>query len=139
MMTQDEKNWLAADYALGVMRGAEKAAFELELQRDRELAQLVLQWQQRLTLVQPEQSEFCPSMSESEIDDALARVFERVCQAVGQESESKGLAPNPLRELSRDQLSAMRPALSRLIASYLVLLERLKAQQAKQFTQAGLA
>lgn len=139
MMTQDEKNWLAADYALGVMRGAEKAAFELELQRDRELAQLVLQWQQRLTLVQPEQSEFCPSMSESEIDDALARVFERVCQAVGQESESKGLAPNLLRELSRDQLSAMRPALSRLIASYLVLLERLKAQQAKQFTQAGLA
>jgi len=138
-MTHDEKNWLAADYALGVMRGAEKTAFELELKRDRELAQLVLQWQQRLTLVQPEQSEFCPSMSESEVDDALARVFERVCQVVGQESESRVSMPNPLRELSREQLATMRPALSRLIASYLVLLERLKAQQVRQSTQAGLA
>jgi len=69
-MTQDEKNWLAADYALGVMRGAEKLAFEAELKHDRELSQLVLQWQERLTLVQPGQSALCASMSEPEIDDA---------------------------------------------------------------------
>jgi len=138
-MTQDEKNWLAADYALGVMRGAEKLAFEAELKHDRELSQLVLQWQERLTLVQPGQSAFCASMSETEIDDALARVFERVCEAVGSESTQQAAGLNPLKKLSKEQLAAMRPAVARLIASYLVLLERLKVQQARQASQAGFA
>jgi len=138
-MTNDEKNWLAADYALGVMRGAEKVAFEKQLQSDPELARLLIQWQERLRLVQPQASAFCPTLSEAEIDAALAKVFERVCSAVDAESAGGVDTSNPLRRLTTEQLSAMRPAVSRLIASYLVLLERLKAQQARQASQAGFA
>ena len=32
-MNQDDYNWLAADYVLGVMRGPEKAAFEANAAR----------------------------------------------------------------------------------------------------------
>jgi len=66
-MTNDEKNWLAADYALGVMRGAEKVAFEKQLQSDPELARLLIQWQERLRLVQPQASAFCSTLSEAKL------------------------------------------------------------------------
>jgi len=130
-MNADEKNWLAADYALGVMRGAERVAFEAHLKRDPELSKLVLQWQTRLSAVQGESAMLCPGMSDAEVDAALQQVFQRVCSALDSEGQvAAGL--NPFAKLTQDQMSALRPAVSRLIASYLVLLERLKAQQAKQ-------
>lgn len=127
----DEKNWLAADYVLGVLRGAERQAFEKQLSRDGELAQLVVQWQQRLELVDQGQDEFCPGMSDAEVDLALNRVFDKICAKIEQTSVQGVGAINPLKNLSKEQVAGMRPIVSRLIASYLVLIERLKIQQAQ--------
>lgn len=127
----DEKNWLAADYVLGVLRGAERSAFEKQMGSDGELAKLVLEWQNRLNLVDQGQSEFCPGMSDAEVDLALNRVFDRICAKIDQSELGGAKAPNPLKSLSKEQLANMRPVVSRLIASYLVLIERLKIQQAQ--------
>lgn len=138
-MTDDEKNWLAADYVLGVLRGAEKLAFERQLASDVGLARAVLGWQERLSLIQGGQSLKLPSMSESDVDAALSQVFERVCKAIDAQG-SEGMAlNNPLAKLSKEQLSGLRPTVVRLIASYLVLLERLKAQQARLAAGPSLA
>ncbi|HEX4843325.1 MAG TPA: hypothetical protein VFV57_06615 [Limnobacter sp.] len=130
-MTEDDKNWLAADYVLGVMRGAERTAFELQLKSDPGLAKRVLDWQQRLSLIEPGAHAMHASMTDEEVDAALSNVFDRVCKAIDGQNESAAHLPNPLTRLSREQLAGMRPAVVRLVASYLVLLERLKAQQAR--------
>lgn len=136
-MTDDEKNWLAADYVLGVMRGAERSAFEGQLRLDPVLAKSVLGWQQRLSLIDEQPQVLYPAMSEAEVDDALSHVFERVCRAIDTQPDAKTRLENPLAKLTREQLAAMRPAVVRLIASYLVLLERLKAQQLRMAGSAG--
>lgn len=132
----DEKNWLAADYVLGVLRGAEKTEFEYSLKQDTELADLVVQWQKRLDLVQPSQGDFCPTMSEAEVDDALERVFQKVCSAIDVASTGQSVVPASLASLGKEQLRTLRPVVARLIASYLVILERLKIQQANLAGQA---
>jgi anti-sigma-K factor RskA len=136
-MTDDEKNWLAADYVLGVMRGTERSAFEGQLKTDPVLAKSVLGWQQRLSLIDAKPQVLYPSMSEAEVDAALSNVFERVCKAIDAQPDSKTRLDNPLAKLTREQLAGMRPAVVRLIASYLVLLERLKAQQLRMAGSAG--
>ncbi|HEY1059046.1 MAG TPA: hypothetical protein VGE55_09990 [Limnobacter sp.] len=138
-MTDDEKNWLAADYVLGVLRGPEKLAFEQQMRNDTVLARSVLDWQTRLSLIDGQGHAFMPSMSEADIDAALGQVFERVCKAIDAQPEAGVKLNNPLSRLSREQLGAMRPAVVRMIASYLVLLERLKAQQARMASSTGLA
>lgn len=136
-MTDDEKNWLAADYVLGVMRGAERTAFERQLKTDSVLAKSVLDWQGRLRLIDTTPNVLYPTMSESEVDAALSSVFDRVCKAIEAHPEAKPTLENPLARLTREQLAGMRPAVVRLIASYLVLLERLKAQQLRMAGSAG--
>lgn len=126
----DDKNWLAADYVLGVLRGAEKTAFEKQMKDDAELASMVLDWQKRMELVQPKYSEFCPTMSEDQLDEALGKVFQKVCSAIDGAAGQAKSSTNPLTSFSQEQLSQLRPVVSRLIASYLVILERLKLQQA---------
>jgi anti-sigma-K factor RskA len=133
-MTDDEKNWLAADYVLGVMRGTERASFEGQLKNDPVLAKSVLGWQQRLSLIDAKPQVLYPTMSEAEVDAALSSVFERVCKAIDAQPDAKTRLDNPLAKLTREQLAGMRPAVVRLIASYLVLLERLKAQQLRMAT-----
>lgn len=76
-------------------------------------------------------------MSEAEVDAALSNVFERVCRAIDAQPDAKPRLENPLAKLTREQLAGMRPAVVRLIASYLVLLERLKAQQLRMAGSAG--
>lgn len=136
-MTDDDKNWLAADYALGVMRGAERRAFETQMETDPVLARLVRGWQDRLSLVDARSQVLYPSMSDAEVDAALSQVFGRVCKAIDAQPDSTSKLDNPLARLSREQLAAMRPVVVRLIASYLVLLERLKAQQLRMAGSAG--
>ena len=136
-MTDDEKNWLAADYVLGVMRGAERSMFESQLKTDVTLAKCVLGWQERLSLIDSKPQVLCPSMSDAEVDAALSSVFERVCKALDSQTELNSKLENPLSRLTREQLAAMRPAVVRLTASYLVLLERLKAQQLRMAGSAG--
>jgi anti-sigma-K factor RskA len=136
-MTDDEKNWLAADYVLGVMRGTERTAFEGQLKLDSVLAKSVLNWQERLSLIDTKPQVLYPTMSESEVDAALSNVFDRVCKAIDAQAEVKTRLDNPLAKMSREQLAGMRPAVVRLIASYLVLLERLKAQQLRMAGSAG--
>ncbi len=136
-MTDDDKNWLAADYVLGVLRGAERAAFETQMNKDSGLGQAVRDWQQRLNLIDSKPQFFLPTMSEDEVDAALNNVFSRVCKAIDMEGEPKSKLSNPLAHLTKEQLAGMRPAVVRLIASYLVLLERLKAQQARLAGAAG--
>lgn len=126
----DDKNWLAADYVLGVLRGEEKLAFEKQMKTDPSIAALVLDWQKRLEMVQPTYSEFCPTMSEEQLDQALGKVFQKVCAAIDGAAGQKKAATNPLTSFTEEQLSNLRPVVSRLIASYLVILERLKLQQA---------
>ncbi|GLR26653.1 MULTISPECIES: hypothetical protein [Limnobacter] len=130
-MTDEERNWLAADYALGVIRGAEKAAFETQLKTDPALAASVLDWQKRLSAFQPAGGVPYPTMSETEVDAALNAVFQRVFTEINTQFDTPQQLPNPLQKLSPEQISAMRPMVSRLLASYVVLLERLKIQQAK--------
>ncbi|MCR2746067.1 hypothetical protein [Limnobacter parvus] len=136
-MTDDEKNWLAADYVLGVMRGVERTAFEGLLRTDSVLAKSVLGWQERLSLIDSKPNVLYPTMSEAEVDAALSSVFDRVCKAIEAHPESTPKLENPLARLTREQLAGMRPAVVRLIASYLVLLERLKAQQLRMAGSAG--
>jgi hypothetical protein len=136
-MTDDEKNWLAADYVLGVMRGVERNLFENQMKSDATLSQCVLAWQERLSLVDSKPQVLYPSMSEAEVDAALSSVFERVCKALDSQSEAGPKLENPLSRLTREQLAAMRPAVVRLTASYLGLLERLKAQQLRMAGSAG--
>jgi anti-sigma-K factor RskA len=136
-MTDDEKNWLAADYVLGVMRGTERSVFEGQLKNDPVLAKSVLGWQQRLSLIDAKPQVLYPTMSEAEVDAALSSVFERVCKAIDSQPDAKTRLDNPLAKLTREQLAGMRPAVVRLIASYLVLLERLKAQQLRMAGSAG--
>lgn len=136
-MTDDDKNWLAADYVLGVMRGAERIAFEGQLRLDPVLAKSVLGWQERLSLIDAKPQGLYSAMSESEVDAALTSVFERVCKAIDAQPDTQARLENPLAKLTREQLAGMRPAVVRLIASYLVLLERLKAQQLRMAGSAG--
>jgi hypothetical protein len=136
-MTDDEKNWLAADYVLGVMRGAERIEFENQLKSDSELAKCVSAWQDRLSLIDSNPHVLYPSMSEAEVDAALSSVFDRVCRALDSQAAAGPKLDNPLARLTREQLAAMRPAVVRLTASYLVLLERLKAQQLRMAGSAG--
>lgn len=136
-MTDDEKNWLAADYVLGVMRGAERTAFEGQLRLDPVLAKSVLGWQERLSLIDTQPQVLYSAMSEAEVDAALSNVFDRVCRAIDSQPDAPNRMENPLAKLSREQLAGMRPAVVRLIASYLVLLERLKAQQLRMAGSAG--
>jgi len=136
-MTDDEKNWLAADYVLGVMRGAERGVFESQMRTDDTLSKCVQAWQERLSLIGSQPQVLYPSMSEAEVDAALSNVFERVCKALDSQAETTTKLENPLSRLSREQLAAMRPAVVRLTASYLVLLERLKAQQLRMAGSAG--
>lgn len=130
-MTNEEKNWLAADYALGVLRGSEKAAFEMQLKSDSALAAAVLDWQKRLAAFQPAGANLYPTMSDDQVDAALNAVFQRVFTEINTQFDTPQQLPNPLQKLSPEQISAMRPMVSRLLASYVVLLERLKIQQAK--------
>lgn len=138
-MSDDEKNWLAADYVLGVMRGTERTAFENQLKNDAGLARAVLNWQERLQLIEATPQVLYPTMSDSEVDAALSQVFQRVCKAIDDQPQSRVKLDNPLEKLTREQLAGMRPAVVRLIASYLVLLERLKLQQANLASSAGAA
>ena len=130
-MNQDDYNWLAADYVLGVMRGPEKAAFEAQMQREPALAALVLDWQKRLSLIDSTQAAHPKVMSDAEIDAALGLVLERVTRALDAEGHAVRAEDNPLASVGKDQLASIRPAVVRLIASYLVVLERLKLQQQK--------
>ena len=93
------------------------------------LARSVLSWQERLSLIDAKPQVLYSAMSEAEVDAALSNVFERVCRAIDAQPDAKPRLENPLAKLTREQLAGMRPAVVRLIASYLVLLERLKAQQ----------
>lgn len=136
-MTDDEKNWLAADYVLGVMRGVERNAFERQMKTDDALSKCVLAWQERLSLIDSRPHVLYPNMSEAEVDAALSSVFDRVCKALDSQSEKGPKLENPLSRLTREQLAAMRPAVVRLTASYLVLLERLNAQQLRMSGTAG--
>jgi len=88
-MTDDDKNWLAADYVLGVMRGAERAAFEGQLRLDPVLAKSVLNWQERLSLIDAKPQVLYSAMSEAEVDAALSNVFERVCRAIDAQPDAK--------------------------------------------------
>ncbi len=136
-MTDDDKNWLAADYVLGVMRGAERTTFEGQLRLDPVLAKSVLNWQERLSLIDAKPQVLYSAMTEAEVDAALSNVFERVCRAIDAQPDAHTRLENPLAKLTREQLVGMRPAVVRLIASYLVLLERLKAQQLRMAGSAG--
>lgn len=138
-MTEDDKNWLAADYVLGVMRGAERSAFEQQLKTDASLAKRVLDWQTRLSLIDSQPQVLHANMSEADLDLALSGVFDRVCKAIDRQEASASPLSNPLARLSKEQLAGMRPAVVRLVASYLVLLERLKAQQSRLAASAGAA
>jgi len=137
-MSDDDKNWLAADYVLGVMRGAERAAFEKQMKSDSSLSASVLDWQERLKLIDARPQVLHSTMSEAEVDAALSNVFERVCRAIDAQQDSASQLDNPLAKMSREQLAGLRPAVVRLIASYLVLLERLKAQQLRMAGSTGL-
>lgn len=119
------------------MRGTERTAFEGHLKLDPVLAKSVLIWQERLSLIDAKPQVLYPTMSESEVDTALSNVFDRVCKAIDSQADVKTRLDNPLAKMSREQLAGMRPAVVRLIASYLVLLERLKAQQIRMAGSAG--
>jgi hypothetical protein len=119
------------------MRGAERTAFEGQLRLDPVLAKSVLNWQERLSLIDAKPQVLYSAMSEAEVDAALSNVFERVCRAIDAQPDAKTRLDNPLAKLTREQLAGMRPAVVRLIASYLVLLERLKAQQLRMAGSAG--
>lgn len=95
-MTDDDKNWLAADYVLGVMRGAERTAFEGQLRLDPVLAKSVLNWQERLSLIDAKPQVLYSAMSEAEVDAALSNVFERVCRAIDAQPDAKTRLDNPL-------------------------------------------
>lgn len=129
-MSNDEKSWLAADYVLGLMPGAERQTFGQQLQTDPQLAKLVLAWQERLSWIDARaHSLLCPGMAQNEVDAALGSVFDRVFRVINRQADASPSFDNPLARLTREQLTNLRPIVVRLIASYLVLLERLKAQQ----------
>ena len=48
MIESDETDWLAAQYALGVLAPGERKLVKSRLQRDPALAGLVQEWEQRL-------------------------------------------------------------------------------------------
>ncbi len=138
-MEHNDKEWLAAEYAMGTLRGAERAAFEQLIQTDASLKELVKHWSDRLCMFDAAKPLSFGGLSDDQVDAALDAVLRQVTVAIDQ-SLVKGAGPaiqNPFLMLTPQQRASARPVVVRLLASYIVLLERLKAQQRAQ--SAGLS
>ena len=134
MSDQTDKEWLAAEYAMGTLRGAEKTAFEKMMTSDLALQQSVRVWSDRLCSFDTQQPLSFGGLSEDQIDAALDSMLRSVSQAIDASLVQQGgpALENPFLRLNAAQKAAARPAVVRLLASYVVLLERLKAQQRMQ-------
>ena len=82
-MTREEKLERAGDYALGLMEGAERQAFEAELARDPELAALTAEITRRLqALDDTAVAEASPGLW-TRVEQRLARTLLRLMEKAG--------------------------------------------------------
>jgi anti-sigma-K factor RskA len=79
-----EDELLAAEYALGVLAGAERAAAEQRVTRERSFARLVAEWEQRLAPWAAEIAEVAPP----------PQVWDRIAAALPAQAQSAGLWHN---------------------------------------------
>lgn len=141
-MELSDKDSLAAEYALGTLRGAERTAFEQQLGNDPVLNQLVDQWYGRLSTLEALVPVKFGSLSDEQVDAALDSVFNRI-EAVLDAEFAKAPAgierpANPFVHLSLEQKAKIRPTLVKLLASYMVVLERLRQAHAAMVMQPAL-
>lgn len=142
-MELSDKEALAAEYALGTLRGAERTAFEKQLGADPVLNQLVDQWYGRLTTLETLVPVKFGALSDEQVDAALDSVFQRI-ESVLDEEFAKAPAGvqrpvNPFANLSLEQKAKIRPTLVKLLASYMVVLERLRQAHAAMMLQPAVA
>ncbi len=76
-----DEELLAAEYALGVLSGAERAAAEQRLARDHGFARLVAEWEQRLAPWAAEIADVAPS----------PQVWDRIIGALPPQTQNRGL------------------------------------------------
>lgn len=138
-MELSDKDNLAAEYALGTLRGAEKTAFEKQMGSDPVLSALVDQWFGRLSTLETLVPVKFGGIPDEQVDAALDQVFQRI-EAVLDEEFAKAPAGvqrpvNPFANLSIEQKARVRPALVKLLASYMVVLERLRQAHASLVLQ----
>src|SRR5262249_25168213 len=76
-----EDEWLAAEYALGVLAEADRAAAEARMARDPGFARLVSHWEERLSPWAAEISEVVPG----------PQVWDRIAAALPAQAHSSGL------------------------------------------------
>jgi hypothetical protein len=142
-MNQEEKDGLAAEYALGTLRGAERSAFEKQMAGDQTLTALVDQWFGRLSVIEEMVPVKFGALSDAEVDLALDSVFSRIESVLDAEfaNAPAGVArpSNPFANLSLEQKAKVRPTLVRLLASYMVVLERLREAHAAMTLQPAMA
>jgi hypothetical protein len=142
-MNQEEKDGLAAEYALGTLRGAERTAFEKQMAGDQVLSALVEQWFDRLSVIQEMVPVSFGGLSDNEVDLALDSVFSRIEAVLDSEfaNAPAGMQrpANPFANLSLEQKAKVRPTLVRLLASYMVVLERLREAHANMMLQPAMA
>jgi len=141
-MELSDKESLAAEYALGTLRGAERSAFEKQMGSDPVLNQLVDQWYGRLSTLETLVPVQFGSLSDEQVDAALDGVFQRI-EAVLDEEFSRAPAgmqrpTNPFAHLSIEQKAKIRPTLVKLLASYMVVLERLRQAHAAMTMQPAM-
>jgi anti-sigma-K factor RskA len=142
-MELSDKESLAAEYALGTLRGAERTAFERQMTGDAALNALVDQWYGRLGTLESLVPVKFGSLSDEQVDAALDSVFSRIEAVLDQEMATApaGLKrpPNPFASLSLEQKAKIRPAVVKLLASYMVLIERLRQAHASMTLQPAMA
>jgi len=143
MMELSDKEGLAAEYALGTLRGAEKTAFEKQMTADPVLNELVDQWFGRLQTLETLVPVKFGSLSDEQVDAALESVFTRIEAALDEEfaRAPAGIErpANPFANLSLEQKAKIRPTLVKLLASYMVVLERLRQAHAAMTLQPAMA
>ena len=134
MFEQNDREWMAAEYAMGTLRGAERVAFEKLLATDASLEAVVKAWTDRLCAFDASAPLSFGGIPDDQVDAALESVLRSVTQAIDQTllKNSGPAFDNPFLRLSAEQKASARPAVVRLLASYIVLLERLKEQQRLQ-------
>ncbi|MGP9819375.1 anti-sigma factor [Salinarimonas sp. NSM] len=106
MYEGDDDDALAGEYALGTLRGAERAAFEARLAREPALAAAVAAWQERLAPL----SDAVPAVAPP--PGLFARIEARLDE--GRPATRPASSPSPAAELvSLDEVRRLRRALGR--------------------------